>query len=500
MTRVSRWDLPGAAREARLSAGRGEYEAFQIVVHASRGGLTRLDAVASDLVGRSGSTIPAANVALFLERYVNVPMSSHAPPSGNRPGPSGVYPDPLVPLATPSGRNPTTTGMAVAAGENQPLWVEVLVPRGIPAGAYSGAIAITSDQGRASVPISLTVWDFDLPLTPSLRSSFGLTGARISDEAYQRLLVEHKVMPTYLAAGPARRLVPHGLNVAGLEFWSDPEGCDMEAPPTPDAVRAAMAGYPSGLDLYVYVVDEPLARCNDPGRIFGQIASWARNVHAAGAKTLVTVPPKKELFDDGAGRPAVDVWVMLPGQFDPVDRSYRAARARGDVFWSYLALAQDSYSPKWQIDFAPIDHRLVPGFMSQSLGLSGLLYWAVDHWSADPWRDVYFRHGPHAWAGEGLLVYPGERVGVRGGVPSMRLKWIREGVEDYEYVEMLKRLGRPTFALEVAQGVAADWRTWTRDPVALEQARARLGWELHRLAARRANVPGGSRRASGNAR
>jgi hypothetical protein len=31
-----------------------------------------------------------------------------------------------------------------------------------------------------------------------------------------------------------------------------------------------------------------------------------------------------------------------------------------------------------------------------------------------------------------MLVYPGDPVGVPGTVPSMRLKWIRKGVEDHE--------------------------------------------------------------------
>ena len=74
-----------------------------------------------------------------------------------------------------------------------------------------------------------------------------------------------------------------------------------------------------------------------------------------------------------------------------------------------------------------------------------------------------------------MLVYPGEKVGIQGFVPSMRLKWLREGVEDYEYIEILKRRGRGDWALGVARQVGADWSNWTRDPNALEQARRALG-------------------------
>ena len=74
-----------------------------------------------------------------------------------------------------------------------------------------------------------------------------------------------------------------------------------------------------------------------------------------------------------------------------------------------------------------------------------------------------------------MLVYPGAYVGVAGVVPSMRLKWLREGVEDYEYIELLKRRGRGAWALQTVRGIATDWSNWTQDTGALEAARRILG-------------------------
>lgn len=37
-----------------------------------------------------------------------------------------------------------------------------------------------------------------------------------------------------------------------------------------------------------------------------------------------------------------------------------------------------------------------------------------------------------------MLFYCGKQVGIKRVVPSMKLKWLRKGVEDYEYLEMLK--------------------------------------------------------------
>src|SRR5690606_26710671 len=127
-------------------------------------------------------------------------------------------------------------------------------------------------------------------------------------------------------------------------------------------------------------------------------------------------------FDDGSGsgRSAVDTWVVLPKQYDANPGLVNQALQKGDEVWSYNALMQDQYSPKWQVDYAPINFRIQPGFINQSLGLSGLLYWKIDEWPADPWNNVQNMNiGGYGYRGEGMLVYPGAQVGIAGVAPSM---------------------------------------------------------------------------------
>src|SRR5262249_41352121 len=90
--------------------------------------------------------------------------------------------------------------------------------------------------------------------------------------------------------------------------------------------------------------------------------------------------------------------------------------------------------------------------------------------------------GGYTFPGEGMLTYPGEHVGVDGPIPSIRLKALRKGVEDYEYVELLKRAGRGDWAMHLVKEVASDWNSWTRTPAALEGVRQEMGAELDRLA------------------
>ena len=62
----------------------------------------------------------------------------------------------------------------------------------------------------------------------------------------------------------------------------------------------------------------------------------------------------------------------------------------------------------------------------------------------------------------------------------MRMKYLRDGVQDYEYVQLLKNCGQTSFALSVANSVGLNWNwgSWTTDPSALESAREQLGNQI----------------------
>jgi len=133
-----------------------------------------------------------------------------------------------------------------------------------------------------------------------------------------------------------------------------------------------------------------------------------------------------------------------------------------------------------------LNYRIQPGFLSQSLGFTGILYWRVNYWRGSPWRTPIDNLGQFAptasYPGEGFLLYPGDEFGDSNGVlPSMRLKQIRDGVTDYDYIQLLKEMGREEWVLEVVRGTAADWSHWTQDSATLLAARQKIGEELERL-------------------
>ena len=52
----------------------------------------------------------------------------------------------------------------------------------------------------------------------------------------------------------------------------------------------------------------------------------------------------------------------------------------------------------------------------------------------------------------------------------MRLKWLRDTIEDYDYLTELAKLD-PEAALALAQQVAPSWTSWARDYPTIEAAR-----------------------------
>lgn len=92
--------------------------------------------------------------------------------------------------------------------------------------------------------------------------------------------------------------------------------------------------------------------------------------------------------------------------------------------------------------------------MNHLYGNTGILYWATDNWTGvncNPWvKTETYPTGN----GDGSLLYPGKDF--KGPVASIRLKMLREGLEDYELLMLLgERLKRVAAAIG---GRAVDYR------------------------------------------
>ncbi|HEY4365582.1 MAG TPA: hypothetical protein VGN17_31765 [Bryobacteraceae bacterium] len=162
--------------------------------------------------------------------------------------------------------------------------------------------------------------------------------------------------------------------------------------------------------------------------------------------------------------------------------------------------------PNYNVDGTPVANRTME-WMTYLHGQQGELYYYIDVCdgpggvatqcgypamgnATDPLKSVYYSGG---W-GDGTLMYPGSSAYVGTKVPiwlpSMRLKMIRDGMQDYEYLNALTQAGMGSFVTGQVKSFIINSYTFSNDPAALEAARMALGNRLHSLSlARRTRAP-----------
>jgi hypothetical protein len=494
--RLGDWQLGLWNEDKPFYAAKNEFEGFQLVLRAPRGGLTGVKVTVEPFRNDAGETLPVPT--LYREHYVYAHavqrdyFSRDTFIASNVPQGAGWYADALIPFAVNSTQANAgevrfwAQPFEVAAFQNQPIWVDIYVPADARAGSYRSRYTVTSDQGDVTGEIvtgelRLEVWNFTLPQSPSLDSSF-LVWKQNNKATYIELL-KHKLMPDYVEPEYQAELINDwGLRLQRLGFVAGAsiDDCTMNPPPSVAELQKSATEQDERLSLYMYPADE-ITACNNLNET---MKAWSRNAHEAGVKNLVTMFPRPELFNDGTGTSAVDIWVIYATQLmakgsleagDNLLETLQDVLEKGNEVWSYTALAAEPHAPQWALNYSAFDFRLLAGFINLRYGMTGLLYWRVDNWSDDPWQTLRVDDDPSNYpAGEGMLLYPGEAVGVDGVVPSLRLKWLREGAEDYEYGQLLTKMGEQDVLDRTVRGVAKDWYHWTKQAGVLESARQKL--------------------------
>jgi len=138
---------------------------------------------------------------------------------------------------------------------------------------------------------------------------------------------------------------------------------------------------------------------------------------------------------------SLDVWGIGHQGRTPLE-TMGAIRGRGDRIWFTTDGEMCTDTP-----FCAVE-RLLPHYCFAH-GAEAYEFWGIDwltynphafgwhayiHQSDRPGNEYYVRY-PN---GDGYLAYPGSLVGRRGPVSSIRLEQAREGVEDYEYLYLLR--------------------------------------------------------------
>ena len=516
-------DPPSGPGSATLAAARNEFESFQVAVHAGDAPVNGLRIeLATPLTGPGGA-IPAANVTMYREGYLDVRQPS------DLEGSAGPWPDALIPAVDPYyGERRNAFPIDVPAGANRVAWIDVFVPADQPAGAYRGSLLLHgSGLLAALVPIELTVRDFTLPSTSTLASSFGsfenICKAHYGDgcdeqrgweinSLYARAGLENRVS----LSDPAYR-PPAGDAIEQFERYVQPlldgrsphdEGgrwspvrldgaalTSIEVDRGRGLMRAwKLAAREGGFAdrAFLYACDEPNRdpsiwdRCKRRGRLAGR--RWR------GLDVLVTasLANARQLQAEHL----IDILVTLVNQMDDKPGSAYAGNQRpgyapflarqGKRLWLYhscnshgCAGGEADADPYWAgwpsyvIDQPGSQHRAM-GLLAYEYGADGELYYGVDWDLTRAWQS----QPSFAGNGDGTLFYPGvpARIGGTHHIPieSIRLKRIRDGQEDFEYAALASRSGREAEAVGIARSLFPSMYSADVTPAAFEQARSGL--------------------------
>ena len=235
---------------------------------------------------------------------------------------------------------------------------------------------------------------------------------------------------------------------------------------------------------YLYMLDEPNLSEN-----YEQVLALGEMVHEAvpELKCLVVEQTYKQNPSWPDMGPAVDIWCPLWTYLDKGSINERISQ--GDEVWSYTALVQRARSyrpgyeyvkdldpPYWHID-RPLTVYRVPTWMNWQYNISGLLYWTTVTYLNNPWTNPEFGTASR-FNGGGYLFYPGVPCGIEGPVPCMRLKNLRDGMEDYEYLTILKKLAGKAAADRIVNTISPSWWNFSKSPIDYIEAREKLAEEI----------------------
>ena len=531
---VLRDEPAGPAKDVALAAARNEWESFQIFLR-SDSPVNGVNVEPGDLQGPGGSLIRASAAVLYRQHQHELTRPTNRN-DGFKPGwyPDALIPfrHPVTgaPLA---GARFAAVPFTLPANETHGFWVDLLVPADAKPGEYRGTYrVVASGRDVAQIGVKLTVWDFALPRVATLQTAFGSPAERMRGYYAQRAkagtepepknwpaldaqvadeVSRHRVNATPPAGLLAPRKESDGTflfptaQVEALRTFVDTYQVNALQTPhprsavqDPETEREKLHAWLRSFDrmaaelkrpnviLFTYLKDEP-----NTEEDYRYVQKWGRAVREAKSvvKVMVVEQPWTEPGKRGADRNwgelfgAVDIWCPLFSLHRQEDAAKR--QALGETIWTYTALCQGPPSPWWHIDFPLLNYR-VPTWMAWRDRMKGLLYWGgMCYWTKveDPWLQAphfvgkgVFQQGQTGlvYHGEGSLVYPARAVGYDGIVPSIRLKALRDGIEDYEYLAMLERAGRRAEAEKIVRSLTESFFKWEKDAAAYARAREQL--------------------------
>ena len=528
-------------RTISVAGAKNEHVPFQVVI-STPPPPTRHDPAASgffvsvsDLTSSNGR-ITKDQVKLFFEHVVLCYAKS------SPVGATGFWPDALAPLTDPFSMGAEFRGFV----KNRAIWIDIRIPAEVPAGNYSGVVTVTqAENPLAELKLNLKVYNFALPRETHLITYMGVSAQRLSHfyqiprqspelrallRKYHEFLYANRMEPWFNDA-----LQPDVEESAGGELgvkFDDKvynyymnalktKRVILEAAPPHSRGESKYPPFSEGFDqrvksylkqIYGYykahgwldrlVINSPI---DEPSTVqqFEETRKWAQMVHEAapGVPFLATKSPVPERSELGPLIGYVNNFSIHGNDLNrlEVKRAIREEQAKGGEITWYISCDQVYPQPNYFIDAPAMDPVMVP-WITWRYGMNGILYWDLAFWpqTTDPWLNPvtylsgFLCSGGGVLNGEGSLLYPGHhthrytgQADIDGPVSSLRFELLREGIEDYEYLWLLKSMGDQEFADRVVRDMVVDVSAFSRNVAELFAARERMAQRIESLVNRK---------------
>ncbi|GAB2219015.1 hypothetical protein Droror1_Dr00006640 [Drosera rotundifolia] len=380
------------------------------------------------------------------------------------------------------------------------------------------------------VKLNVTVWDFTLPLTPSLPAVFGISDTVIEDrfgvehgtnEWFHALdkifkwLLQYRISPYFCRWGDGMQVLTYTSpwpadHPKSDEYFSDARLAAYAVPYRPVVLSGDNgSGYvrreveilrtkDHWKKAYFYLWDEPLNLEH-----FDSIRSMANEIYsyAPDARVLTTyycgpsdaplAPTSFEAFLKVPKylRPHTQIyctseWVLGNREDLAKDIVAELEPENGEEWWTYVCMGPPDPHPNWHLGMRGTQHRAVMWRVWKEGG-TGFLYWGANCYekASVPSAEIRFRRGLPP--GDGVLYYPGEVFSSsHEPVASIRLERLLSGMQDYEYLKLYaSRYGREEgLALLERTGVYMGPERYTLEHLPVDVMRgeiyAKCRWEV----------------------
>jgi len=466
-----------------VTMGKNEREGLQFIFRVRYNDQANYVLELSDVAGPGGAVIPAS---VFKESYIYA-----GPPMA-----SGVFPDALVPYHGAAAVLPRRI--------NQGFYIELRTGADTPAGIYNGTVAVKkwesvglyvyeATETLVSAPFTVEVVDVAFPDAAYSDTAMGIDfsgqfyalngvqrGTPAGDALYKQYydtLLDHKIS--------AYGLPYDILDSRADAYMDDPRVKTFQLPyPGDDGTLQAyynkVQGNPAwARKAFFYPIDEPgtAAAIQTYNEMTDRLTALCPGYH------MVTPFYTWKFNNDGKNYDNLaiqngrsDIICPISNLFDTKgfpEAVARRVRDNGDRAWWYVCCGPTGNYNNMFIHLQGTRHRLL--FWQQyQQGLTGLLYWDTVYWDkANPWQSACTWDSLDA-SGDGSWFYPGKFIGLDEPIPSLRLKNIADGLEDYDLLCMAEAKFGRAYCLQKAAQLSACLTSYTLDPAKLEKIRVEI--------------------------